>query len=217
MTHLQSCRVQLYLSLIKMTRLLGGSILIASVPTSSDNADRSGKDVRAILLRLPPFKRMSIFDLPKLWQLGFLSLILPWNYGITGFYRIQLVFEANVKSMFARSLSDLPSRGFREEDCGFVQMLASNPSYAGKGYASTLLKYQMERHFEQHPSQPVILDTTTMQGIKAYEKLDFRLLAQTAVQTNTDARGIRLKTDQDEKVREDGRKTCIQRVMVKMP
>ena len=128
--------------------------------------------------------------------------------------RIDDVFEANVKTMFKESLTP---RGINDHDCGFVQMLAANPAYAGKAYASSLLKYQMEQHFLQIRDTPVVLDTTTEQGIKAYTRLGFELLAEKPVNTGTDAKGFRLKANADEAAREAARKICVQRVMIKMP
>ena len=96
-------------------------------------------------------------------------------------------------------------------------MIASNPEYAGKGYASKFLKYQMDQHFAQHPDKPVILDATTQQGIRAYEKLGFKLLAETPVTTDTDENGFRLKNPVTEEVRQRSKDTCIQRVMAKLP
>lgn len=216
MSRQQTSRVRFYWSLVKLVRLLGGDVLVAEVP-GSDDTRGTEKDIGAILLWLPPFKRMSTFDLVNIWKSGYLSLALPWHYGLTGFYRIDMIFEANVHSMFAKTLPDLPPNGFQEDECGFVQMIASNPKYAGKGYASSLLQYRMEQHFAQFPDRPVILDTTTPQGIRAYEKLGFRLLAQVPVDTDTDARGIRLTKSATDEVKRQAKKTCVQSVMVRLP
>src|ERR1700759_5183011 len=83
--------------------------------------------------------------------------------------------------------------GVKAEDCGFVQMVACNPQYAGKGYASKLLARQIELHQAEFPGVPVVLDTTTQQGIRAYERLGFKLFGERKVATGTDKMGIKLK------------------------
>ncbi|KIX07326.1 uncharacterized protein Z518_01979 [Rhinocladiella mackenziei CBS 650.93] len=216
MTRHQNSRIRFYRSLIRLVRLLDGPVMVAEV-SASENANDTAKEIGAVLLWLPPSKRLGPFDVLKLWQSGLLSLTLPWHYGPTGLYRIEMVFESNIQSMWAKTLPDLPPNGWKEQDCGFVQMLASNPKYAGKRFASALLKDQIEQHFAQYPDRPVILDTTTLQGIRAYEKLGFKLLSETPVNTKTDAKGIRLKADASEEVKRQARETCIQRVMVKLP
>ncbi|KAL6252667.1 hypothetical protein RBB50_000386 [Rhinocladiella similis] len=216
MTNLQKSRVKFYRSLINLTRLIGGEVLVADVP-SSDDSRNADKDFGAIILWLPPFTRLGGFDIITLWRSGFLGLVLPWHYGLGGLHRIDSVFESNVHSMFSKTLPDLPPRGFKDKECGFLQMIASNPRYAGKGYASKLLKYQMAQHFVKHPDVPVILDTTTTQGIRAYERLGFKLLAEKPLDTGTDERGIRLKGPVDDQTRQMIRDTCIQRVLVKLP
>jgi len=216
MSKLQTSRVKFYRSLIRLTRLIGGSVMVAEV-SSSGTADSVDKHFGAILLWLPPFKRLSDIDIITMWRSGMLSLMPPWHYGVKGFYRVMMVFESNVHSMFSKTLPKLPPKGYKEQECGFVQMIASNPDYAGKGYASKLLKYQMDQHFAQHPDKPVILDTTTHQGIRAYERLGFKLLAETPVTTDTDEMGIRLKNPVREEVRQRSKDTCIQRVMAKLP
>jgi len=202
-----------------MTRLLGGDVLVAQVHPSSagpasSRVSEDGVEIGGILLWLPPEKRLGGLDLLTLWRSGFLALIAPWNYGLTGLHRIQNVFEANVHAMFARTLPDL---GVKERDCAFVQMLAINPKYAGKGYASALLKYRVEQHFQQFPDRPVILDSTTVYGVRAYERLGFKLLAQTPVDTGTDAGGIKLKPNPDPEVVRLAKETCIQRVLARLP
>ncbi|KIW31178.1 uncharacterized protein PV07_02846 [Cladophialophora immunda] len=223
MNSLQKTRVRFYRSLIKVTRLLGGLVLVAEVNASDDGTatttttTTTQPDIGAILLWLPPKKRMGAFDLLKLWQAGFLGLMLPWHYGLTGFYRIQFVFEENIHKMWTRTLPDLPPRGIKEEDCAFVQMIASNPKYAGKRYASALLAHQIEQHFAEFPDRPVILDTTTAQGIRAYERLSFKLLAEVPVDSGTDAKGMKLKPNASEEIKKEAKEVCIQRVMARLP
>lgn len=145
-----------------------------------------------------------------------MNSMLPWNYGLTGFYRIEAVFEANVKSMIAKTLPELP-QNFQLHECGWPLMVASNPRYAGKGYASKLMKHILDQHFDQYPDRPVFLDTSTAGGVRAYERLGFKLLAQTPVETDTDEHGIRLTKPVSAEAKQRIRDTCVQRVMVKLP
>lgn len=214
MSRRQGTRVHFYRSMINLVSIWGGLVLVAEVPGSGS---ANGINIGAIMMWLPPNVREGTFGMFQIWQSGLLSLLAPWRYGITGFYRITAVFETNVKSMFEKTLKDVRPSGYNEEECGFVQMIASNPAHAGKGYASALLKHQMEEHFTQFPDKPVILDTTTKQGLNAYERLGFELLAQTPVDTGTDAGGIRLKVNADESARKLAKETCVQRVMIKVP
>ncbi|KIW18823.1 hypothetical protein PV08_03112 [Exophiala spinifera] len=216
MTSSQKSRVKFYRSLINVTRLIGGDVLVADIPSSDASGDAE-KDVAAILLWLPPFTRLGGFDIITLWKSGFLGLVLPWHYGLRGLHRIDSVFEANIHSMFSKTLPDLPPKGFEEKECGFVQMIARNPRYTGKGYASQLLQYQLEQHFAKHPDVPVILDTTTKDAIRAYERLGFKLLAEKPLDTGTDETGILLKGAVEDQTRQRIREHCVQRIMVKLP
>lgn len=218
MSKLQKSRVSFYRTMIRMTRLIGGSVNVAEVPSSEDDAGDSSKtDIGAILLWFPPNVRISALDLLTLYRSGFVALMMPWHYGLTGVYRIELVFEKNIHNMWAKTLPNLPPHGFKEQDCGFVQMIASNPKCAGKRYASELLEHQCRKHFAEYPDRPVILDTTTMQGVRAYERLGFKLLAEVPTNAGTDAKGIRLRSNASEQVKKEATETCIQRVMAKLP
>ncbi|KAJ9606035.1 hypothetical protein H2200_009884 [Cladophialophora chaetospira] len=217
LTKLQRSRVRFYRAVLALTRMIGGTVVVADVPAPESSTNTKRRDIGAILLWLPPSKRLGAFDLLTLYRSGFLGLMLPWHYGLTGFNRVQLTFEENIAKMWSRILPDLPPHGFKEHECGFVQMIAANPKYAGKGHASALLKYQIGQHFAEFPDRPVILDTTTKQGIRAYERLGFKLLAETPVDTGTDARGIRLAKDASEEIKKEARETCVQRVMAMLP
>ena len=84
-------------------------------------------------------------------------------------------------------------------------MLASNGAYRGKGLARELLRWKIER-----TEGDVVLDTSTTQGTRTYERMGFKVLGETEVETRCDALGIRLaKTKQ----REEDTK-CVQRVMM---
>jgi GNAT superfamily N-acetyltransferase len=208
--------VKFYHALIKLVRLIGGSVSVASVPTStpeSSNDDSKTDDIGAILLWLPPKKRVTLpGSILKLYTAGYFGAAK--RYGLKSLYRVEGVFEGNVKAMFDDKVK---SRGFDPADCGFVQLVAANPKFQGKGYANSLLKWQCERHFEEFKGVPVILDTTTERGIRSYVRLGFELLDQRKVTTGTDARGIKLKKDAEESIKQEADRICIQRVMIKMP
>lgn len=170
-------RVRFYMSLVKATRLVGGEVLVNVVSEPSDSQDA---EYGAILLWLPPHRRMSITNVGTLYSSGFLRTM--YEYGLGGIYRIEGVFEANIAKMFK-------AVGVVESDHDFVQMLASNPEYQGKRYASQLLRWKIET-LEGRGS--VVLDTTTTQGLKAYERMGFELLGEMEVQTGCDDLGIRL-------------------------
>ncbi|KAE9968113.1 hypothetical protein EG328_007783 [Venturia inaequalis] len=218
LTPLQTSRLKFYHALIKLTRAHGGSISITSVPqTSPPNTTPSPTqvdDIGAIILWLPPKKRITLpFSIPKLLTSGFLSALA--NYGLTSIYRLQAIFESNVDQMFATHVQ--AKSGFLPADCGFVQMLAINPKFAGRGYASALLGWKCARHFEEFGGVPVILDTTTEAGVRAYLRLGFEVLEERMVHTGTDAGGILLKGDAGGGVKEEAARVCVQRVMMKMP
>ncbi|QDS72787.1 hypothetical protein FKW77_005727 [Venturia effusa] len=217
LTSLQASRVRFYHALIRLTRAHGGSISVASVPleSSRDNpSNTSLDDIGAIILWLPPKKRIKLpGSIPKLLTSGFVGAMI--GYGLKSIYRVQAIFENNVEQMFNAHVK--ARSGFQPADCGFVQMLASNPKFVGRGYASALLDWKCEKHFEEFEGVPVILDTTTEQGIRAYFRLGFEVLEERPVATGTDARGITLKRDADESVKEEAAKMCVQRVMMKIP
>jgi len=188
---------------------------VASVlPASpSDGGNTAADDIGAIILWLPPKKHVALpGSIPKLLTSGFVGALA--SYGLRSTYRIQAVFESNVEQMFTSTVK--AKSGFQPADCGFVQMLAINPRFAGKGYASALLKWRCEQHFEEFEGVPVILDTTTEQGLRAYGRLGFELLDERKVFTGTDSRGITLKKNAEESVKEEAAKICIQRVMIRM-
>jgi GNAT superfamily N-acetyltransferase len=206
-------RVKFYRALIKLTRLADGTVNVATIAATNE--------IAAILLWLPPNKRNGT-DVRTLYRSGFLSLILPWKYGLRGLHRIDTVFEGNIKKMFSETLPKENSQlgrsaSIKEVDCAFVQMLASNQAFAGKRYGSALFAHQLEQHFKEFPDRPVLLDTTTDQGIRAYEKLGFRILARTPVDTGTDESGFKLRKNATDEVRKKGRETCVQSVMIKLP
>lgn len=218
MTGVQKSRVRFYRSVIRLTRLIGGLVLVVEAPSSSDNGEATtGTDFGAVLLWMPPSKRLGAYDIVTIARSGLLGLMLPWHYGLTGLYRVQIVFESNVQSMLAETLPGLPPHGFREDECAFVQMLVANPNHAGKGYASKLLDYQIDQHFAQYPDRPVALDSTTAPAIRAYERLGFKLLGQRPLKTDTDENGIRLKGPVDEQAKQRIKDTCVQRVLAKLP
>lgn len=196
---LQKARIGFYHSLIKATRLLSGEILVST--SSSDE-----HDIQAILLWLPPKYRMSITSFSFLYQSGFIGTML--DYGIRGIYRVNFVYEANVELLFKTA-------GIKSEECAFVQMIAVNPEniLQRQGYARNLLQWQMERHWWQLPNIPVCLDTSTEQGVRAYEQLGFSKIGDMPVDTGTDTLGFPATIGSEEWSK--GQINCRQRVMVR--
>lgn len=186
LTPLQSARVHFYFSLIKSTRLLGGEVLVNVVENASSPSGEV-TEFGAILLWLPPRARMTITTLSTMYYSGFLRSM--YDYGITGIYRIVLVFETNIERMFK-------AVNVHAAEHDFVEMLASNPAHAGKGLASELLRWRVEKC----PGN-VVMDTTTDQAQRAYERMGFRVLGNVEVQTGCDALGIRLKKGQEKAVK----------------
>lgn len=186
-----------YCSLIKAIRLLQGLILVLS--------DDHG-NIHAILLWLPPHRRLSISKLATLYQSGFLSTML--SYGLAGIHRVNFVFEGNVDKMFAQA-------GVRAEEYGFVQMLAANPTHQGNGSASRLLAWQMARHHAEHADVGVVLDTTTEAGVRAYKRLGFEEIGSMPVRAGTDSMGFLLRADATEEAKIVAEKGCVQRVMIR--
>jgi len=129
------------------------------------------------------------------------------SYGLTGIYRVNFVFEENINKLFAEA-------GIKADNCGFVQMLAANPDFKGKGSAGRLLEWQIQRHAVQYPGFGVCLDTTTEAGVRAYLRLGFEETGKMAVKTGTDATGIKLREDADEEGCAEAMRVCIQRVMI---
>lgn len=209
---LQADRVYFYYSVIKTTRLLRGSVTVAVPPEETDKSSLgAGEHIGAILLWLPPHHRASTSQLQLLYRSGFLGAL--WKYGPIGFYRIVGVFSANADELFA---AKLPAYGVKASDCGYVQMIASNPAHAGRRYASSLLDRQMHLHWESFPGVPVVLDTSTVPAERAYIKLGFMVIGQKSVDSATDAMGIKLKKDAGNEVREESKKICVQKVLIRV-
>lgn len=200
---LQRAHLAFYQALISTTRLLGGSVRIAF-------ATAEPSCVAAVLLFLPPHRRATATQLRLAYRSGMLSAIL--GYGPRGAYRVLATFEGNVERMFKSGLEPL---GWKQEQCGFVQMIARNPEWHGeKGAAGKLLEYEMTRHWDQNPGVPVILDTTTDAGVRVYERIGFQEIGCYVVDTGTDELGI---ATNDIEAKERARSVTKQRVMVKIP
>ncbi|KAJ8101761.1 hypothetical protein POJ06DRAFT_70449 [Lipomyces tetrasporus] len=93
------------------------------------------------------------------------------------------------------SMSLLSPLGYKKDGCSFVLLIATDPEFSGNGYGAQLLQWQIERHRREFPGVPVVLDTTTAQAQRVYEKLGFRYLESRTVQTGTDSNGIKLAKD----------------------
>jgi len=175
-------------------------------------------DIGGILLWNPPHKRLPSFpyDVPLLYRSGFLSLLSPAAYGPLSYHRISSVFEANIHSMLSTAL---PRYGIESEaDCGFVQMVAINPSFAGRRYARMLLQWRIKAHWAEYGANPapVILDSTTEEAVRVYEKLGLEIVGERSVDTGTDERGFK-KQGLTEGEKEAARRRCRQWVMIALP
>jgi hypothetical protein len=236
LTALQKARLGFYRFLIKLTRGIGGDVNIVTIPSP---AAPDIELVAAILLWCPPYKRNAtafgiqmIKETRILYNAGIISSVLV-GYGIGGFHRVTDIYEACIHKMFKKALD---RRGSKFEECGFVQMLAMNtePEYdhvlKGKGLARQLLQWRIDRHWEEckDPATgtggkltPVILDTTTDQGIEAYKKLGFELGEQYHFDTGTDKDGFKLAKDMSKEERArlaaEAKERCFTAVMLKMP
>lgn len=194
----QRRRVSFYRALIQLVVEAGGQVNVVQVES----------EIASILLWLPPYARPNVLAILKS---GFVRLAV-WEYGLRSAWRVQVTFEGNVQRLI-KGRVDL-----KEEEYGFVQMLATDVSHAGKQYGSILLKWQIELHKHQCPTSPgVLLDCTSERAVALYrEKFGFSLLGEIRVETGTDSQGINL----DHRDREFGRKkaeaqrACVQRVMV---
>jgi hypothetical protein len=180
LTPLQSTRIRFYLSLIKSTRLLGGEVLVNVV-------DGEVPEIGAILLWLPPHARMTISSIGVMYRSGFLRTI--YDYGLSGIHRIDTIFEGNISRMFKAAKVN-------EAEHDFVQMLASNPKYAGWRLASQLLRWRVQRC-----EGSVVMDTSTVSAMRAYQRMGFKVLGEVEVQTGCDAVGVRTGMKEGEEVK----------------
>lgn len=194
-------RYAFYRALIKAVRLLKGQVLV-------NESDDEPRIIQAILLWLPPHARLQISSVATLMSSGMFSAML--SYGAAGIYRLNFTFEGNIAKLFKQANVD-------DAACGFVQMLASNPKCAGRRASSRLLEWQMARHWERLPSVPIVLDTTTEQAIRAYEKLGFDILGSIPVRSGTDKDGFKLAAGATEEVRTEAKQVTIQRIMLAKP
>jgi GNAT superfamily N-acetyltransferase len=185
LTPLQAARTRFYLSLIKSTRLLGGEVFVNVVEGEAEESNRIG----AILLWLPRQARMTITSVSIIYRSGFLRTM--YEYGLTGIHRISTVFEGNIATMFKAA-------GVDEVEFSFVQMLAVNPVFKGRGLGAQLLRWRVERCEGQGG---VVMDTSTMQAVRVYQKMGFKVLGEKEVKTGCDGVGIRLQKGKQEDVR----------------
>ncbi|KAL0484164.1 rax2 [Acrasis kona] len=180
MTSLQSDRMMFYTSMMNATLLVGGKILVGTI-------QEDGVDVIVTaMLWTPPKLRFSIWTPVVLYKSGFINVL--YRYGISGFKKVQLLYESNIESMLSQTL-----KNFKPIDCSYIQLLATHTKHYGHGYSSKLLTEMMRMHFKQYAS-PVLLDTATNQAKRVYLKLGYEELASREIaKGETDALGISLK------------------------
>lgn len=179
----QFVRVSFYLALIRLTRLVSGSITVA-IPTSTPSNPNPSPS--AALLWLPPHAWPSIFSL---YRSSFLYAMLV-QYGFKAIWNLGN-FERDLEALNISVLSPL---GYKKQACGFPFLIAADPTFRGKGYGAKLLDRQIEKHKLEFPYIPVVLDTTTDQAQRFYERIGFRLLGTAAVETGTDHEGIKVES-----------------------
>ena len=140
-------------------------------------------------------------------------------------WRILYTFEGNVERMITKGLEDLGVAEGREERLLMCHGCVRNPEWEGRAPARRLLDWTLRRRWEEQKARngrqgkmiPIWLDTTTDEGVRAYEQIGFKVIGECMVDTGTDEKGITLRKDATEKEREEGRKVAKQRVMVRLP
>ena len=96
-----------------------------------------------------------------------------------------------------------------------MEILGSDPAYAGKGYGTALLQWQIQRHQEQHPGVIVFLDTGTDRAQRNYERLGFRETNRKRMDLDLDQEGLPMKeklTDEERALRPDWH--CLRRLVL---
>jgi len=173
----EQARLDLYRSIVKLTRSIGGSVNTAR----TTSIQGSTTTPVAISLWFPPHVRPSLLSE---YRNGVISAVT--GLGITGIYRL-ISFQNSTKALYSSSLPDL---GIKHDDCAYVWMLATDPEHAGHGYAKGLLQWQIEQYLQEHPDGLVLLDTSTGYAAKIYEKVGFREIAKTELRIDVDSVGL---------------------------
>ena len=140
-------------------------------------------------------------------------------------WRVVYTFEGNVERMIAEGLKNLGVEDGKQERLIMCNGCVRNPEWEGRGPARKLLDWTIRRRWESQRARdggkgemvPVWLDTTTDDGVRAYEGIGFRVVGECMVETGTDKNGIRLGKNVAENEREEGRRVAKQRVMVRLP
>jgi GNAT superfamily N-acetyltransferase len=177
----QSARISFYRAFIKVTRLISGTITVAVPPSSP--ADENPEPI-AVLLWLPPHKRMGPMSLLR----SGLLYVLVFEYGWRAIWNIHN-FERDIGALLSSLLGPL---GIDRAASGCPLLLATASGYTGKGCAGRLMEEQIRLHKESFPGIPIVVDTSSERAMKLYEKLGFRFLGKTRIETGTDAEGIKL-------------------------
>ena len=145
------------------------------------------------------------------------------SFGLRGFLRIVLTFEGNVERMIGKALKERGIADGKQVNLLFTQGCVRDPEWkGGKGPARILFDWAVRRWWQRQREEgkvltPVWLDTTTDEGVRAYEEIGFEVVGECMTAVDTDGTGIQLKSDADEKVKEEGRKAAKQRVMLRLP
>lgn len=118
---------------------------------------------------------------------GWLYTVI-FRFGPTAAWHLY-TFERDGGALSASLLSPL---GYKKDACGLLFLIATDPQFRGKRYGGQLLQWRIDRHREEFPGVPVVLDTSTDQAQKFYETLGFRHLGSRSLQPGTDSDGIKL-------------------------
>ena len=157
-----------------MVRCAGGSIVVAVPSTSEQPA--------AVLCWLPPRTPITFWSVIRS---GFATALL--RFGFIGVYHF-IYFVRGLDRIYRRTLGPL---GYTSKDVGAIaQMIATDPTHRGKGFAASLLKWQIEQHFRVYPHTPVFLDTAGEYQRKVYERVGFRELGRHRLEIHVDKLGF---------------------------
>ena len=183
----------------------------------------SPSPIAAVCLVLPPHARPSWGELLLALRVGLLQSL--FGLSLRGMWRVLYTFEGNVGRMIAKGLKDLGIADGRQERLLMCNGCVRNPEWEGKAPARRLLDWTIQRRWEEQRARdggkgemiPVWLDTTTDDGVRAYEEIGFKVVGECMVETGTDKKGILLGKNATEEEREEGRKVAKQRVLVRVP
>lgn len=193
LTKQQQNRLDFYRTTLTLVRLVGGTVSVATVV---DDAPTALARPAAVLCWLPPKIHITAYALIRS---GFLFALFRFG-GFVGTWRF-LSFELALSRLYDRSLGPL---GYRSHhDGAFVQIVGTDPVHIGKGLATGLLKWHIERHHSDclagGKSIPVFLDTTGEYQQHVYQRIGFRELGRYRQCPDVNEQGWRSLEDPERK------------------